>query len=145
MAIDKGKFTELCTKLGFDDLTDEEIERVIARADAPPMMGPQGGAAEVDIDTAIALVGCAPFAAAPSVPDDGFVIGGTCDAGYEGVKDAFAANYAKGLERNSQLCIYKDGRPVVDLWGSNLAYSTAPESGYDGDTLQIVYSSTKRT
>ena len=27
--------------------------------------------------------------------------------------------------------------------GGNDAFSTAPESGYDGDTLQIVYSSTK--
>ena len=53
------------------------------------------------------------------------------------------ADYAAGLERNSQLCIYKDGKPVVDLWGENHAFSTAPESGYDGDTLQIVYSSTK--
>ena len=53
----------------------------------------------------------------------------------------------------------KDGQAVVDLWGENTEtettrppamnalglpkYSTAPAEGYDGDTLQIVYSSTK--
>ena len=63
----------------------------------------------------------------------------------EPVKEAFADNFRQGLERDAQLVIYKDGAVVVDIWGSSdeEGVSTAPEGGYDGDTLQIVYSSGK--
>ena len=72
-------------------------------------------------------------------------IGGSVAPGYEAVKDAFAANFEKGLERDSQLCIYHKGERVVDIWGSSTedGVSTAPPEGYNGDTLQIVFSSTK--
>ena len=101
---------------------------------------------KIDLDAAIEHVGCGPFSMTPSLTSlTSFTIGGTVEPGYEDVKAAFALNFEKGLERNSQLCIYHDGKPVVDLWGENTEadYSTAPPEGYDGDTLQIVYSSTK--
>jgi CubicO group peptidase (beta-lactamase class C family) len=72
-------------------------------------------------------------------------VGGYVKPGFEAVKQAFAANYSKGLERNSQCAAYFKGELVVDLYGSSdlPGMSTAPPSGYDADTLQIVFSSTK--
>eukprot|EP00928_Gymnodinium_smaydae_P085129 TRINITY_DN6845_c0_g2_i1.p1 TRINITY_DN6845_c0_g2~~TRINITY_DN6845_c0_g2_i1.p1 ORF type:complete len:565 (+),score=58.41 TRINITY_DN6845_c0_g2_i1:170-1696(+) len=74
-----------------------------------------------------------------------FKIGGSVAPGFEAVRAAFQTNFEKGLERDAQLCIYHRGVRVVDLWGSSAesGVSTAPPSGYDGDTLQQVWSSTK--
>ena len=110
-----------------------------------PVPGPMGAVApDVDLGHALALANCGPFTKSPK-PSSNFEIGGTVSPGWEPVRDGFASNFERGLERNAQLCIYKNGIPVVDLWGTNTepGYSTAPPSGYDGDTLQIVYSSTK--
>ena len=157
--MDAAKFEALCAKLGFDDLSADELERVLKRAsEPPPMMGPMaGGPPKIDLDAALAHAGCGPFSLTPTPSE--YTISGTVAPGYEAVKAAFESNYQQGLERNSQLCIYKDGQAVVDLWGENTEtettrppamnaqglprYSTAPAEGYDGDTLQIVYSSTK--
>jgi CubicO group peptidase (beta-lactamase class C family) len=85
-----------------------------------------------------------PFAEGAELPIPA-TIGGYVKPGFERVKEAFAENYAKGLERNSQCAAYVKGELVVDLWGSSElpGMSTAPPSGYGGDTLQIVFSSTK--
>ena len=74
-----------------------------------------------------------PFAEGAALPIPA-TIGGHVKAGFEAVKLAFADNYAKGLERNSQCAVYHKGELVVDLWGSTdlPGMSTAPPSGYDG-------------
>ena len=111
---------------------------------SPQMVARSGFSIESGLDDAIARAGTGPFTSLP-LGEAPFEIGGSVAPGYEAVKDAFAANFEKGLERDSQLCIYHKGERVVDIWGSSTedGVSTAPPEGYNGDTLQIVFSSTK--
>ncbi|ANW19542.1 serine hydrolase domain-containing protein [Streptomyces clavuligerus] len=69
------------------------------------------------------------------------VINGEVAAGFEPVRDAFAANFAEREDIGAAVCVYQDGRPVVDLW----AGVTYPDTGrpWERDTLQLVYSATK--
>ncbi|HUR75571.1 MAG TPA: serine hydrolase domain-containing protein [Sporichthya sp.] len=66
---------------------------------------------------------------------------GSVAAGFEPVRDTFAANFERWGEVGATCCIYLDGRPVVDLTGGRVS----PESdvGYRPDTLQMVASATK--
>ena len=67
----------------------------------------------------------------------GFGRGGTVEGnvadGFEGVRAAFESNFAVGEELGAQLCIYKDGAPVVDLSGKSTG---APD--YTADHLQVL-------
>jgi CubicO group peptidase (beta-lactamase class C family) len=68
-------------------------------------------------------------------------IDGTCDAMFAGVRDAFASNFADGLELGASLSISVGGRNVVDLWGGHLdAEKTCP---WERDSLVCVFSCTK--
>lgn len=69
------------------------------------------------------------------------VIDGRVADGYETVRAAFAANFADRGDVGAAVCVYRDGRPVVDLWGG----SADPETDrtWDRDTIQLVYSATK--
>lgn len=68
-------------------------------------------------------------------------IDGTVDAAFAGVRDAFAANFAAGLELGASLSVSVDGRNVVDLWGGHLdAARTRP---WQRDSLVCVFSCTK--
>eukprot|EP01045_Picozoa_sp_COSAG04_P009219 COSAG04_NODE_529_length_13029_cov_3.203248_9_plen_379_part_00 len=143
------KIGAITAKLGLD-LSAEEVEAVAVKAqelvDAAGDDGVPGPTSAMDsLDDAVARAGCGPFSLAPAGESTAFTISGTVSPGYEPVKEAFADNFRQGLERDAQLVIYKDGAVVVDLWGSSdeEGVSTAPEGGYDGDTLQIVYSSGK--
>ena len=79
-----------------------------ARAEQPPpMMGPMMAAGDVDLDKAIALAGCAPFATAATVPSAGYTISGTVAEGYEEVKEAFASS-AFGSARLSFVLLLTD-------------------------------------
>jgi CubicO group peptidase (beta-lactamase class C family) len=102
-----------------DQLTDTSIEEAIDRAGKPPY-------------------------SRDAVCED-VTVEGEVAPGFESVRDAFTSNFQKGLERNAQLCVYRNGERVVDLWGTNNepGMSTGPESGYTGDTIQSVYSSGK--
>ncbi|MVO85974.1 serine hydrolase [Streptomyces sp. p1417] len=42
---------------------------------------------------------------------------GTVADGFEPVRDAFVRNFAAAGERGAAVVVYRDGRPVVDLWG----------------------------
>ena len=42
---------------------------------------------------------------------------GTVEDGFEPVRDAFAANFARRGERGAAVAVYRHGRKVVDLWG----------------------------
>ena len=69
------------------------------------------------------------------------VVNGAVAAGFEPVREAFAANFARHGDIGAAVCVYRDGRPVVDLWGG----VADPGSGrpWARDTLQLVYSATK--
>ncbi|MEU9387414.1 serine hydrolase domain-containing protein [Streptomyces sp. NPDC048279] len=66
---------------------------------------------------------------------------GEAAAGFEGVREAFRANFERRGDVGAAVCVYRDGRPVVDLWGG----VADPETGraWELDTLQLVYSATK--
>ncbi len=66
-------------------------------------------------------------------------VGGYVSRGYEGVRDAFAA--AQGAdEGGGQLCVYRHGQKVVDLWAGRDKINDRP---YGQDTLTIIMSCTK--
>jgi CubicO group peptidase (beta-lactamase class C family) len=64
--------------------------------------------------------------------------------GFEPVRDAFAANFARSgdyAEVGAALCVYRRGEVVVDLWGGHAdAARTRP---WTADTLVNVWSTTK--
>ena len=67
---------------------------------------------------------------------------GDVSPGFEGVRDAFEANFSRGLEVGAGLCVHVDGRKVVDLCGG--AFDEGGERRpYGPDALQFVFSSTK--
>ena len=68
-------------------------------------------------------------------------IEGQVAPGFEAVRDAFAHNFEAHGEVGAAVCVYRDGVPVVDLWGG----AADPESGrpWQRDTLAIVFSTTK--
>ena len=59
--------------------------------------------------------------------------------GYEGVRDAFAQAQASD-EGGGQLCVYRHGAKVVDLWAGRDKVNDRP---YGEDTLTIIMSCTK--
>jgi CubicO group peptidase (beta-lactamase class C family) len=66
---------------------------------------------------------------------------GTCDPAFAAVRDAFAQNFAAGLELGAALSISVDGANVVDLWGGHLdAARTRP---WGRDSVVCVFSCTK--
>ncbi|WP_336116326.1 serine hydrolase domain-containing protein [Streptomyces sp. PTD9-10] len=68
-------------------------------------------------------------------------IDGEVAAGFEPVREAFSANFARHGDVGAAVCVYLDGRPVVDLWGGIADART--ERPWTRDTLQLVYSATK--
>jgi CubicO group peptidase (beta-lactamase class C family) len=66
---------------------------------------------------------------------------GSVDPAFGPVRDAFAANFDKGLEVGASLAVSIGDRPVVDLWaGWADAERTRP---WERDTLACVFSCTK--
>ena len=59
--------------------------------------------------------------------------------GYEGVRDAFASAQSAD-EGGAQLCVYRHGRKVVDLWAGR---DKAADRPYGEDTLTVIMSCTK--
>ena len=68
-------------------------------------------------------------------------IDGVVEPGWEKVADAFQANFDADKEHGAAVAVYKDGKPVVDLWGG----VADPESGrpWERDSIALVFSSTK--
>lgn len=66
---------------------------------------------------------------------------GTTATGFEGVRDAFDANFAKGLEIGASFSAYFRGEKVVDLWGGSADPTT--DRAWAEDTLALVFSTTK--
>jgi CubicO group peptidase (beta-lactamase class C family) len=74
-------------------------------------------------------------------PAGPLAIGGRIAPGFEGVRDAFAANFAEHGEVGAGFSLVHDGRTVVDLWGG--VADAATGAAYTEDTLQLIFSSTK--
>jgi CubicO group peptidase (beta-lactamase class C family) len=66
---------------------------------------------------------------------------GTCAEGFEGVREAFEANFVDPGELGAAVAVVVDGRPVVDLWGGLADAHT--ERQWTRDTPVLVYSATK--
>lgn len=61
--------------------------------------------------------------------------------GWEAVREAFAANFADGIEVGAAFAAFHRGRPVVDLWGGIADPATG--APWQEDTIVLVYSTTK--
>jgi CubicO group peptidase (beta-lactamase class C family) len=68
-------------------------------------------------------------------------VDGTVEPGFEGVREAFAANFTEHGEVGAGFSLVVDGRTVVDLWGGVADNTTG--APYGRDTLQLVFSTTK--
>lgn len=67
--------------------------------------------------------------------------GGWTAPGFEPVRDAFAANFEDHGDLGAACCVYRDGRPVVDLWAGFA--DLAGGRHWHGDTVQLIFSATK--
>ncbi len=66
---------------------------------------------------------------------------GTCARGFERVRDAFEACFAKHAEVGAAVSVYLEGEPVVDLWGG---YADRDQrTPWQQDTLTLAFSATK--
>jgi len=70
-----------------------------------------------------------------------FEPGGVVEPGFEGVVDAFEANFAERDEIGAACAVYVEGRKVVDLWGGLADAQT--DRPWTEDTLVLVFSTTK--
>jgi CubicO group peptidase (beta-lactamase class C family) len=68
-------------------------------------------------------------------------IHGTTASGFEGVRAAMEANFAKELEIGASFSAYHRGEKVVDLWGGIADVETG--RAWDERTLELVFSTTK--
>jgi CubicO group peptidase (beta-lactamase class C family) len=68
-------------------------------------------------------------------------IDGAAATEFEPVLDQFARNFDERGEVGAALCVYVDGRPVVDCWGG-LANATTG-TPWQEDTIVLVFSATK--
>jgi len=68
-------------------------------------------------------------------------IEGHAESGFEGVRDAFAANFDSHGEVGAAFALYVEGRKVVDIWGGFADISSGRP--WRDDTLQLVFSTTK--
>ena len=57
---------------------------------------------------------------------------GTCEEKFQPVKDELEKLLSKGKEENVQLCVYVDGKCVVDLYGTAVG-----DTNYNADTIQV--------
>ena len=61
--------------------------------------------------------------------------------GWEGVRDAFARNFAEGQEVGAAFSAYHRGEKVVDLWGGIADADTGRP--WEEDSIVLVFSTTK--
>ncbi len=69
------------------------------------------------------------------------MIEGKLDPKFNRLKDAFASNFAGGLERGASFALMLDGKIVADLWGGHA--DKAQTRPWQHDTLVNVWSCTK--
>jgi CubicO group peptidase (beta-lactamase class C family) len=61
--------------------------------------------------------------------------------GFEGVRDAFAENFARRGELGGACCVYVGAEKVVDLWGG--IRNKVTDEPWERDTMVVVHSATK--
>ena len=67
-------------------------------------------------------------------------IDGNLEPGFEKVREAFANNFAQGLERGASVAMTVNGKFTVDLWAGDADGEGTP---WERDTIVNVYSTTK--
>jgi CubicO group peptidase (beta-lactamase class C family) len=68
-------------------------------------------------------------------------IGGGVDEGFGRVADEFRRNFASRGDVGAALAVFREGRPVVDMWGG--IRDTARRLPWERDTMVPVFSTTK--
>ncbi|MBM4795446.1 beta-lactamase family protein [Streptomyces sioyaensis] len=69
---------------------------------------------------------------------------GTVEDGFEPVRDAFMANFARRGERGAAVAVYQHGRKVVDLWGGTKDGDAQGEAApWEAGTAQVIRSASK--
>merc|ERR1711884_495313 len=76
--------------------------------------------------------------ATSSLSSEKVILEGHCDKQYEPVKEKLRDMLKNGLEDNLQLCVYVDGKCVIDLYGS-----ATGDMNYDAEKIQTIFSSGK--
>ena len=66
---------------------------------------------------------------------------GECALGFELVRDALAENFISRGEIGSAICVYYEGKKVVDLWAGHV--DCARNHAWRTDTLCLMYSVAK--
>ena len=66
---------------------------------------------------------------------------GFVESGFEGVRDAFVANFEQHGEVGAAFALHVGGKKVVDIWGGTADVRTSRP--WTEDTLQLVFSTTK--
>ena len=74
-----------------------------------------------------------------AVPDG--MVGGAVEAGFGEVADEFRRNFSERGEIGAACAVYRDGAPVVDLWGGYRDGVT--KAPWEEDTIVTVFSTTK--
>jgi CubicO group peptidase (beta-lactamase class C family) len=69
------------------------------------------------------------------------MIHGTVDAPFERVRDVFEHNFSQRGEVGASLCVFHQGRRVVDLWGG--VAHRQEKTPWQRDTLGVLFSCTK--
>ena len=69
------------------------------------------------------------------------LISGSCDPEFESVRQAFAENFRRRGEIGAAVCVYKDNKKVVDLWGGHK--DLARTEPWQEDTIVIMNSVAK--
>lgn len=68
-------------------------------------------------------------------------VNGTVDSGFEPVADAFTANFIEHGDVGAAVCVYRDGRAIVDLWAGMADRDR--DRPWARDTMALVFSTTK--
>ena len=65
-------------------------------------------------------------------------ISGLCDPSFEQVKKVFIENFNVRDELGASVCVYKDNKKVVDLWGGYL--ESSKNSAWTENTITLMNS-----
>ena len=65
---------------------------------------------------------------------------GECEDQFSGVKELFNELHSTDREVGSSFAVYKDGKPIVDIWGGHS--NSNKETVWEKNTLATVWSTT---
>ncbi|MEU9508779.1 serine hydrolase domain-containing protein [Micromonospora sp. NPDC048170] len=70
-----------------------------------------------------------------------FEVHGSVSPGFESVREVFEQHFQQHAEVGAAVCVYRHGRPVVDVWAGTADADTGRP--WREDTLAVIYSATK--